>query len=244
MKRLIENKLLIWKKQNSRKPLLLNGIRQVGKTWSIKNFGEKYFDNFVYVNFDTEPDFRDIHIKSKDPQKILFELSILFEKKIDPSNTLIFFDEIQDCNEALNSLKYFNEDSEEYYIIGAGSYLGIALSKGDSFPVGNVELLELKPMIFKEYLIASNQDMLVDYIENIGSIKAIPELILNKLNGFLLEYFVVGGMPEVVKIWLEFKNVEKVSVIQNNINNAYFRDFSKYPPATMVPKIIAIWNSR
>lgn len=243
MKRLIENKLLIWKNQNSRKPLLLNGIRQVGKTWSVRDFGEKYFDNFVYVNFDIESNYSDVFIKSKDPKKILFELSILLEKKIDPSNTLIFFDEIQECNEALNSLKYFNEDSEDYFIIGAGSYLGIALSKGDSFPVGNVELIELKPMIFKEYLMALDQNMLVDYIESISSIEAIPESILNKLSSYLLEYFVVGGMPEVVKTWLEFKDVEKISSIQNNIINAYFRDFSKYPPAIMVPKIIGIWNS-
>jgi len=243
VKRLIENKLLIWKNQNSRKPLLLNGIRQVGKTWSVRDFGEKYFDNFVYVNFDIESNYSDVFIKSKDPKKILFELSILLEKKIDPSNTLIFFDEIQECNEALNSLKYFNEDSEDYFIIGAGSYLGIALSKGDSFPVGNVELIELKPMIFKEYLMALDQNMLVDYIESISSIEAIPESILNKLSSYLLEYFVVGGMPEVVKTWLEFKDVEKISSIQNNIINAYFRDFSKYPPAIMVPKIIGIWNS-
>ena len=146
MKRFIEEKLLDWKNRKNRKPLLINGIRQVGKTYSIKKFGENQFNDFLYINFDLDPDYSDIFKKSKDPKKILFELSILFERKIDPGNTLIFIDEIQGCNEALNALKYFCEAQEEYYIIGAGSYLGITLSKGASFPVGKVELIELKPM--------------------------------------------------------------------------------------------------
>lgn len=164
MYRLIEGKLLHWKKQKHRKPLLLGGIRQVGKTWSIKSFGRKYFDDFIYMNFDLEPGYCDLFKRSKDPEKILFELSILFEKKIDPASTLIFFDEIQGCNEALNAFKYFCEDSKEYFIIGAGSYLGITLSRGASFPVGNVEILDLKPMTYKEFLLASGQRMLVDFI--------------------------------------------------------------------------------
>jgi len=243
MKRLIEEKLLEWKNKNARKPLLLNGIRQVGKTWSIKHFGERYFDNLIYINFDVEPKYGEIFKRSKEPDKILFELSVILEKKIDISNTLIFFDEIQESNDALNSLKYFNEDSKDYFIIGAGSYLGITLSKGASFPVGNVELLELKPMTFKEFLFAYKQDILVDYISNINSIEPITEPILEKLNNLVREYFVVGGMPEVVKAWIEVKDVNYISNIQNNIINAYFRDFSKYPPSSMVPRIIGIWDS-
>jgi len=243
MKRLIEEKLLEWKNKNARKPLLLNGIRQVGKTWSIKHFGEKYFDNLIYINFDVEPKYSEIFKRSKEPDKILFELSVILGKKIDISNTLIFFDEIQESNDALNSLKYFNEDSKDYFIIGAGSYLGITLSKGASFPVGNVELLELKPMTFKEFLLAYKQDILVDYISNINSIEPITEPILEKLNNLVREYFVVGGMPEVVKAWIEVKDVNYISNIQNNIINAYFRDFSKYPPSSMVPRIIGIWDS-
>ncbi|MCK5671864.1 MAG: ATP-binding protein, partial [Spirochaetales bacterium] len=243
MKRYIEEKLLDWKNRKNRKPILINGIRQVGKTYSIKKFGENQFNNFLYINFDLDPDYSDIFKRSKDPEKILFELSILFERKIDPENTLIFLDEIQGCNEALNALKYFCEAQEEYYIIGAGSYLGITLSKGASFPVGKVELIELKPMTYKEFLMASGQNMLVEYIESIDRIKPIAEPIFSKLNNYLREYYLVGGMPEAVKTWLETKDYKQLENVQENIINAYFRDFSKYPPSLMVPKIAAIWDS-
>ena len=243
MKRFIEEKLLDWKNRKNRKPLLINGIRQVGKTWSVKDFGENYFDDFLYVNFDIEPGYSDIFKRSKDPKKILFELSILFERKIDPGTTLIFFDEIQGSNDALNALKYFYEGEEEYYIIGAGSYLGITLSKGASFPVGKVEMIELKPLTYKEFLMASGQDMLVEYINSIERIEPISEPIFNKLNNYLREYYLVGGMPEGVKIWAETRDFGQLENIQENIINAYFRDFSKYPPSSMVPKIVAIWDS-
>ena len=243
MKRFIEEKLLDWKNRKKRKPLLINGIRQVGKTYSIKDFGENHFNSFLYINFDLDPGYSDIFKSSKDPEKILFELSILFERKIDPENTLIFLDEIQGCNEALNALKYFCEAQEEYYIIGAGSYLGITLSKGASFPVGKVELIELKPMTYKEFLMASGQNMLVEYIESIDRIKPIAEPIFSKLNNYLREYYLVGGMPEAVKTWLETKDYKQLENVQENIINAYFRDFSKYPPSLMVPKIAAIWDS-
>ena len=243
MKRFIEEKLIDWKNQKNRKPLLINGIRQVGKTWSIKNFGENHFDDFLYVNFDLEPDYSDIFKRSKDPKKILFELSILFERKFDPATTLIFFDEIQGSNEALNALKYFCEAPDNYYIIGAGSYLGITLSRGASFPVGKVEMIELKPMTYKEFLIASDQDFLVDFIESIDRIEPISEPIFKKLNGYLFKYYLVGGMPEAVKIWTGTRDFKQLEKIQENIINAYFRDFSKYPPSNMIPKIIAIWDS-
>jgi uncharacterized protein len=243
MKRFIEEKLLDWKNRKNRKPLLINGIRQVGKTWSVKDFGENYFDDFLYVNFDIEPGYSDIFKRSKDPKKILFELSILFERKIDPGTTLIFFDEIQGSNDALNALKYFYEGEEEYYIIGAGSYLGITLSKGASFPVGKVEMIELKPLTYKEFLMASGQDMLVEYINSIERIEPISEPIFNKLNNYLREYYLVGGMPEGVKIWAETRDFGQLENIQENIINAYFRDFSKYPPSSIVPKIAGIWDS-
>lgn len=243
MKRFVEEQLFDWKNREDRKPLLLNGIRQVGKTWSIRYFGENHFNDFLYVNFDLEPGYGDIFKRSKNPKKILFELSILFERKIDPKTTLIFFDEIQACNEALNSLKYFCEASEDYYIIGAGSYLGITLSRGASFPVGKVEMIELKPMTFKEFLLASGQDILVNYIESIDRIEPIAEPIFAKLNDYLREYYLVGGMPEAVKKWSDTRDFEKLEKVQENIINAYFRDFSKYPPSNMVPKIIGIWDS-
>ena len=243
MKRFIEEKLLDWKNRKNRKPLLINGIRQVGKTWSIKNFGENHFNDFLYVNFDLEPAYSDIFKRSKDPKKILFELSILFEKKFNPATTLIFFDEIQGSNDALNALKYFCEASDDYYIIGAGSYLGITLSQGASFPVGKIEMIELKPMTYKEFLIASGQNMLVDFIESIDKIEPISEPIFNKLNDYLREYYLVGGMPEAVKIWSKTREIKQLENIQENIINAYFRDFSKYPPSSMVPKIVAVWDS-
>lgn len=243
MKRFIEEKLLEWKNRKNRKPLLINGIRQVGKTWSVKNFGENHFDNFLYMNFDIEPGYSDIFKRSKDPKKILFELSILFERKIDPGTTLIFFDEIQGSNDALNALKYFYESEEEYFIIGAGSYLGITLSRGASFPVGKVEMVELKPLTYKEFLMASGQNMLVEYIDSLDSIEPISEPIFYKLNNYLREYYLVGGMPEGVKIWTKTRDYKQLEKIQENIINAYFRDFSKYPPSSTVPKIAGIWDS-
>ncbi len=243
MKRFIVEKMVDWKNRKNRKPLLISGIRQVGKTWIIKDFGENYFEDFLYVNFDLEPDYNDIFKKSKNPKKILFELSVIFERKIEPARTLIFFDEIQESNEALNALKYFCEASEEYFIIGAGSYLGITLSRGASFPVGKVEMIELKPMTYKEFLIACGQEMLVNYIDSIDRIEPVTEPIFNKLNDYLREYYLVGGMPEAVKTWSQSRDFTNLAVVQENIINAYFRDFSKYPPPSLVPKICAIWDS-
>lgn len=243
MKRFIESKLIEWKSKSNRKPLLINGIRQVGKTWSVKQFGELHFSDFIYLNFDLEPSYCEIFKRTKDPSKIIYELSILFERKIDIQNTLIFFDEIQSCNEALNSLKYFCEDRDEYFIIGAGSYLGITLSQGVSFPVGKVDMIELKPMTYKEYLIASDQEMIVEFIDDIKKIESIPEPIFEKMNSYLREYYMTGGMPEAVKLWTSTKDIDQLENAQENIINAYFRDFSKYPPSSMVPKIVGIWDS-
>lgn len=243
MKRFIEVELLKWKENRNRKPLLINGIRQVGKTWIVKDFGMRHFKDFIYVNFDLEPSLGDIFKKTKDPKKILLELSIYFEKSIHYEETLIFLDEIQSCNEALNALKYFDEAEEAYYVIGAGSYLGITLSKGNSFPVGKVDLIELKPMTFKEFLIAQNQEMLVQYMESISQIEAISEPLFDKMKDFLREYYIVGGMPEAVQTWVESKDIENLEKVQTNILNAYYRDFSKYPPTQMMPRILGIWDS-
>jgi hypothetical protein len=243
MKRHIEEELIAWKKDVNRKPLLINGIRQVGKTWSIRDFGDRYFEESLYVNLDSDPSYKEIFERSKEPKKILFELSVLFEKKIEPHNTLIFIDGIQGCDEVIDSLKYFNEAEEEYFIIGAGSYLGSGVSHGATYPVGYVELLELRPMTYKEFLLALGQEMLVDYIEEIDTIEPISEPILRKMNQLLWEYYLVGGMPEAVMAWTESRELTLLEKVQDNIINAYFRDFSKYPPMSMVPKIIGIWNS-
>ncbi len=243
MKRLIEGDLLKWKKNPNRKPLLINGIRQVGKTWLVKDFGSRHFPEFLYVNFDLEPAMADIFRKTKDPGKIILELSIFFGKKIDTKQTLVFFDEIQSCNEALNSLKYFEEADEEYYIIGAGSNLGITLSKGDSFPVGKVDFIELSPMSFKEFLIANQQDMLVSYMESIDTIEEIPAALFEKMKDLFREYYIVGGMPEAVNDWIIHKDIAGLEKIQTNILNAYYRDFSKYPPSHMIPRILGVWDA-
>ncbi len=243
MKRTIEEQLMQWKNRSSRKPLLVHGIRQVGKTWILKDFGEREFENIVYINFDMEPSLKELFVRSKNPKTILFELSLLKGKKIEPSSTFIFFDEIQECNEALNALKYFDEADEAYYIAGAGSYLGITLSKGASFPVGKVEMLNMYPMTYKEFLVASGEEMLVDYMESVNELTPISEPIMDKMNQYLKKYYIVGGMPEAVKIWLESEDVHKGSQVQRNILNAYYRDFSKYPSAGMVPKIVGIWDS-
>ncbi len=156
---------------------------------------------------------------------------------------MIFFDEIQECNEALNSLKYFDESDYDYYVIGAGSYLGITLSKGASFPVGKVDMIELKPMTYKEFLLASGQKRLVEFIEGIDRIEPLSEPVMNKLNEYLREYYLVGGMPEAVQNWVDTKELGPLVNVQENIINAYYRDFSKYPPSAMVPKIVGIWDS-
>lgn len=243
MKRFFEKILITWMQKPQRKPLLVSGVRQVGKTWSITDFGRKYFDDFLYVNFDAEPAICDIFRKSKDPERILFELSILSGKSVKPEHTLIFFDEIQECNEALNSLKYFCESERDYYVIGAGSYLGVTLSQGFSFPVGKVEMLEMKPMSFKEFLLASDQGILVDFIESIDEISPISQPLFEKLNRFLMEYYLAGGMPEAVKTWTASRDLAALDAVQTNIINAYYRDFSKYPPKELIPKIISIWDS-
>ena len=147
---------------------LISGIRQVGKTWTIREFGKTHFNQLIYINFDLEPILQDIFRKSKNPRKIPYELSIYFETVIEAENTLLFFDEIQSCNEALNSLKYFEESEDEHYVIGAGSYLGITLARVESFPVGKVDFMELTPMTFKEFLMALNQNLLVQYMESVS----------------------------------------------------------------------------
>lgn len=243
MKRHIEEQLIQWKNDMKRKPLLLNGIRQVGKTWILKEFGKLEFEDVLYINFDMEPSLKDIFVKTKDPKKILFEFSLIAGKKINEKTTLIILDEIQECNEALNALKYFNEADESYYVAGAGSYLGIVLSKGSSFPVGQVEILTMYPMVFKEFLVAMDEGLLADYLGQLDSDTLMNEPVIEKLNDYLKKYYVIGGMPEAVQTWVQTEDIEKVSKVQRHILNAYYRDFSKYPPAEKVPKIVGIWDS-
>jgi uncharacterized protein len=243
MDRKIEIELLSWKENRQRKPLLLDGMRQVGKTWILEDFGAKYFKKVHYFNFDKEIGLCDFFRKSKDPEKIVKELSFFIGQKIDGETDLIIFDEIQECNEALNSLKYFCESTNNYFVVGAGSYLGITLSKGYSFPVGKIQQLSMYPMTFKEFLNANGNSMLVEFIESINSLNLIPLPLFEKLSLLFKEYYFVGGMPEVVDTWIKMGDIEKIKKIQGSILNAYRSDFSKYAPREIMPKILEIWDS-
>ena len=242
MYRNIMNKLLEWKKDTNRKPLILRGARQVGKTYIIKEFGKENYEGVAYFNFDHDTMLYDLFENTKDPSRILEQLAFIYGKAIIPGKTLIVFDEIQECPNALNSLKYFQEDANEYHIISAGSLLGIRLSH-TSFPVGKVDFLDMYPMTFSEFLRADNCENLVDYMESIENIEKIPEIFFERLSEKLKAYFIIGGMPEVVNSWVNNKDMEKVNKIQENILQAYESDFSKHTTNIEANRISIIWNS-
>lgn len=242
MKRLIMEKLINWKKSKYRKPLILQGARQVGKTYVLKEFGEENYESVAYFNFDHDENLYDLFNNTKDPKRILEQLSFVHGKAILPEKTLIFFDEIQECPNALNSLKYFKEEANEYHIVAAGSLLGIRLSH-TSFPVGKVEFMTLYPMSFSEFLIADDCENLVDYMKNINKIEQIPEIFFSKLEEKLKAYFIIGGMPEAVYSWVNEKDVERVNSILNNILKSYESDFAKHVSDSEANKISLIWNS-
>lgn len=243
MRRYIKEKLIEWKNRKDRKPLILKGARQVGKTYILKEFGEEQYENIAYFNFDHDETLKGLFLNTKDPKRILEQLVFATGKVIKPEKTLIIFDEIQECPDALNSLKYFQEEANEYHIVCAGSLLGIKLSH-TSFPVGKVDYLEMYPMTFTEFLLADNQDNLVDYMESITKIEKIPDIIFEQLNEKMKAYFIIGGMPEVVKIWVETKDIEEVTRIQKQILNGYENDFGKHTnTSTMQSKISIIWES-
>lgn len=242
IERELYKELVKWKSSKSRKPLLLQGARQVGKTWLIKHFGNKEFKNIAYFNFEEQPELKQFFEITKQPQRIIEHLSLINGININASSTLIVFDEIQECNEAINSLKYFNENTPEYAIIGSGSLLGVSLSKGKSFPVGQVHFLTLYPVSFKEYL-AQSEPNLHNYLNNISETSPIPDVFFNKLTEKLRTYFITGGMPEVIKSLIENNDITIISQIQNNILNAYRLDFSKHIRSSDIPKINYVWSS-
>lgn len=240
MERLLISQLLKWKESHSRKPLVLEGARQVGKTWLLKEFGRKYFKDVCYINFEQGDVLGEVFAGDLSPQRIIEQLSIYNGKLIEPEQTLIIFDEVQEMPRALTSLKYFCEEAPEYAICCAGSLLGIALHEGTSFPVGKTDFLHLYPLSFKEFLIANEEKMLVDYIDkgnrNLGAFE-------NRLTDYLKKYMIIGGMPAVVMEWLDSKDFNKVNRIQQELIAAYQKDFSKHAPNSMVEKIRYIWNS-
>ena len=234
-------KLIEWKNDKNRKPLILKGARQVGKTYILQEFGANYYENTAYFNFDHDEGLAELFLNTKDPKRIVEQLSLAAGKKINPHTTLIIFDEIQECPNALNSLKYFCEEASEYHVACAGSLLGIRLSK-TSFPVGKVDFLNLYPMTFSEFLIADGSENLVVVMKQMKEIRKIPKLFEEQLIEKLKVYYIVGGMPEAVFSWVNDKDIEKVNKIQKNILDSYESDFSKHTDASEANKISLIWN--
>ena len=241
MQRFIMKKLIDWKNSKDRKPLILKGARQVGKTYILKEFGKTNYEDVAYFNFDHDDGLEQLFTNTKDPKRILEQLSLVNGKKINPHTTLIIFDEIQECPNALNSLKYFCEEAHEYHVVCAGSLLGIRLSK-TSFPVGKVDFLNLYPMTFSEFLIADNSENLVEVMRETKEIRRIPKIFEDQLIEKLKTYYIIGGMPEVVYSWVNDKDIEKVNKIQKNILVSYENDFSKHTDAREANKISLIWN--
>lgn len=242
MERNIMKELIKWKESKTRKPLILRGARQVGKTYILKEFGKENYQNVAYFNFDNDEELKNIFLHTKDPKRIIEQLVLVSEERIEPDKTLIIFDEVQECPNALNSLKYFNEDANEYHIIAAGSLLGIRLSH-TSFPVGKVEFLDMYPMTFTEFLKADGSENLVQYMESIKGFENILEVFWSRLEEKLKTYFIIGGMPEAVNSWVLKKDITEVNKIQKNILEAYEEDFSKHTTATEANRISIIWNS-
>lgn len=241
MYRLALEDLEHWKSKKTRKPLIIEGARQVGKTWLMLEFGRMNYDNYVYINFDSNPRMKDLFDSELDVDRLLIGLEIESGKKIEKGSTLIIFDEVQEVPRALSSLKYFYENAPEYHIVCAGSLLGIALPEGTSFPVGKCEFLKLYPMNYYEFLIAIGEGRLAKLAKTkdfkmMANFRAV--FIEN-----LKYYYFVGGMPEAVLSFSDNRDLGEVREIQNTILNAYEQDFSKHAPTTIVPKLRMVWNS-
>lgn len=243
MKRLIIEKLIQWKESKYRKPLILKGVRQVGKTWLLKEFGNSNYENIAYFNFDEQEELFQYFEKTKDVKRIIENLTMVNGSPILPKKTLIIFDEIQECNKALNTLKYFCENAPEYHVACAGSLLGITLSKPSSFPVGKVNFLTIYPMTFTEFLLANGDSNLVNFMDSIEIIEPIPEIFFNQLYEKLKIYFITGGMPEAVLAWTQEKNTSLVQTTLKNILSAYELDFSKHSEINSIAKLSMIWSS-
>ncbi len=230
-----------WKEERNRKPLIIEGARQVGKTWLMREFGKQAYQKTVYINFDSNPRMSELFSSDLDISRILMGLELYSDVKIDPENTLIIFDEVQEVPKALSSLKYFYENAPEYQIICAGSLLGIALHVGMSFPVGKVDFLKLYPLSFKEFLMAMGNERYVGLLSqrDYGMVSAFKQTYMDALK----QYYFVGGMPEAVLSFVEERDFSKVRQIQKRILEAYEQDFSKHAPNEMVPKIRMLWNS-
>ena len=240
MERLLIEELKKWQNKTDRKPLILRGARQVGKTWLLKEFGKICFKDVCYINFEQVDSLESVFSGTLNPEEIINQLSVFHGKRIQPNDTLIIFDEVQEMPRALTCLKDFAEETPEYAICCAGSLLGVALHKGTSFPVGKVDFLTLHSMSFREFLIANGEHMLVEYVLN-GSRALQP--FESRLVNMLKQYFIIGGMPSAVKKWLDTKDYFAVDEVQHAIIVAYENDFSKHAPNNLVEKIRYVWDS-
>lgn len=243
MERLILSKLLAWKDSPYRKPLVMKGVRQVGKTWILKEFGKRCYENIAYFNFDENEEYRQFFETTKNVDRILQNLTMASGQSIRPERTLIVFDEIQDCPKVINSLKYFCENAPQYHIACAGSLLGIALARPSAFPVGKVSFMQVDPMTFTEFLLANGDENLVQYLGCVDRIEPIPDAFFNPLCEKLKMYYVTGGMPESVRMWTEARDVPAMQETLSGILGAYERDFAKHPKSSEFPKISMLWRS-
>ncbi|MGM9860244.1 MAG: ATP-binding protein [Muribaculaceae bacterium] len=232
-----------WREMPDRKPILLKGARQIGKTWAMEAFGKECFDYCVKFDFDRQPELKSIFETTKSPDRIVKELSLYCEQPIIPGRTLILFDEIQECEAALNSLKYFCEEAPQYHIIAAGSLLGVAVKKRKmTVPVGKVKVMRMYPLSFKEFLRAADPET-YQYVDLLSEIKHLPLIILNKLRAEYRRYQVSGGMPEPVVALLDNRGIGTVEDTLQDILDLYELDFAKYADAREIPRIHAIWHS-
>ena len=243
MERLILQRLLKWKHSPYRKPLILKGVRQVGKTWILKEFGRRYYENVAYFNFDEQEEYQQFFETTKNVDRILQNLMLASGQTIHPEKTLIIFDEVQDCPKVINAMKYFCENAPQYHVACAGSLLGIALAKPSSFPVGKVNFMQIDPMTFTEFLLANGDKNLAQYLEQIDTLDPLPDAFFNPLYEKLKMYYVTGGMPEPVLMWTEARDIEAMQEALSNIVDAYERDFAKHPDTREFPKISMIWKS-
>lgn len=241
MYRIALEKLLTWKQSKRRKPLIIEGARQVGKTWLMKEFGKQAYADTVYINFDSNSRMAELFASDLDTDRLIMGLELYAGRKIDPNNSLLIFDEVQEVPRALASLKYFCENAPQYHIVCAGSLLGIALHHGTSFPVGKVDFLKLYPLSFKEFLMATDKERFAELLD-----KQDFDMVTNFKQTYidsLKQYYFVGGMPEAVQSFAENKDFNEVREIQKRILAAYEQDFSKHAPNEIVPRLRMLWNS-
>lgn len=240
----VTQQLLAWKNSSERKPLIVRGARQIGKSWAVEDFGKRYYEHLAVFNFDRKRELAEVFEKTKEPSRLIHELAFFTEVPLLPEKTLLFFDEIQECKEALNAFKYFCEDAPEYHIIAAGSLLGVAINEGNfSFPVGKVNFLQMFPVSFKEYLRAADAVLFRQLDSLAGGEEPLPTVVFNRAEEYYHAYQVCGGLPLSARSMIWGKGIETVEKVLEENLMAYEIDFSKHALQADIPRIHAIWKS-